>query len=345
MLGKFALFYFLDKSVEVESSDIIVKSNTPLSQVTACPDLTSEDGWIEVKWPIRKGRWKTKTHAAKILMFGDDQKVLIEKRNRFIRGEDIWTEAVGMFKRKMKRNPRYHTALSAETSIKTGIPKKATELGDSEPPFSEDGEQPRSTHRDSDSDSDVEIMRPRKKSKPCTVELDEETVQALKELPSFIKTVRQYLEKLDQSDPRSSSDTTVDEAQPSSSKLQSSDVVVLPNSTVKVSKRLFQWLNRTRMSVYAQELAVLVFGKETLAKSSITGKHSHAFKDLPEKAQLDPEKVNALIDCVIGQFPGTTVQDVKNILRRKCNIQYTHNIMVTYLNMFCSGFLCFTIMF
>ncbi|XP_076862708.1 uncharacterized protein LOC143514874 isoform X1 [Brachyhypopomus gauderio] len=155
MLGKFALFYFQDKSVEVESSDIIVKSNTPLSQVTACPDLTSEDGWIEVKWPIRKGRRKTETHAAKILMFGDYQKVLIEKRNRFIRGEDIWTEAVGMFKRKK--------FLSAETSIKTGIPKK----------------------KDGDSDSDVEIMRPREKSKPCTVELDEETVQALKELHSL----------------------------------------------------------------------------------------------------------------------------------------------------------------
>ncbi|KAJ4947714.1 hypothetical protein JOQ06_009747 [Pogonophryne albipinna] len=62
----------------------------------------------------------------------------------------------------------------------------------------------------------------------------------------------------------------------------------LGNSSVQVSTRLFHRLGNRRMSLFAQELATLIFGKETLAKSTLTGKVKTA-------ETLDPEKVNAII--------------------------------------------------
>lgn len=46
------------------------------------------------------------------------------------------------------------------------------------------------------------------------------------------------------------------------------------------------------MSLFAQELAVLIFGRDVLASSSLTGKSAAggALKD-----QLDPEKFGALL--------------------------------------------------
>jgi len=46
----------------------------------------------------------------------------------------------------------------------------------------------------------------------------------------------------------------------------------LVGSTVAVPKRAFMWLNRSRMTIFAEELAVLVFTKEALAQSTLTGK-------------------------------------------------------------------------
>jgi len=45
----------------------------------------------------------------------------------------------------------------------------------------------------------------------------------------------------------------------------------LTGSTVTISKRAFLRLNRSRMSIFAHELAVLVFTKEGLAQSTLTG--------------------------------------------------------------------------
>ena len=46
----------------------------------------------------------------------------------------------------------------------------------------------------------------------------------------------------------------------------------LAGSTVIVSKSAFLLLNISRMTIFAQELAVLVFTKEVLAQSTLTGK-------------------------------------------------------------------------
>lgn len=45
------------------------------------------------------------------------------------------------------------------------------------------------------------------------------------------------------------------------------------------------------MSLFTQDLALLVFGRETLARSSLTGKG----KKGETKDQLDPVKVDAII--------------------------------------------------
>lgn len=59
-----------------------------------------------------------------------------------------------------------------------------------------------------------------------------------------------------------------------------------------LSKRAFLWLNRSRMTIFAQELAVLVFTKEGLAQSTLTGKSGRGGG--PPKTQLDVDKVQAI---------------------------------------------------
>lgn len=69
----------------------------------------------------------------------------------------------------------------------------------------------------------------------------------------------------------------------------------LAGSTVSVSKRAFMRLNRSRMTIFAQELAVLVFTKEGLAQSTLTGKSRSGGAP---KTQLDVTKVQAITGTV-----------------------------------------------
>ncbi|GLD68608.1 uncharacterized protein AKAME5_001992100 [Lates japonicus] len=62
------------------------------------------------------------------------------------------------------------------------------------------------------------------------------------------------------------------------------------------------------------ELAVLVFTKEGLAQSTITGKSG---RGTPPKTQLDVVKVQAITDAVRLEFPQTSVSDVRTAIRRK----------------------------
>lgn len=64
---QFAIYYFLDKTVKVESASLIGNSAN-LSQVTSQPDLDSDDNWIEIKWPTRKE--PDRTVPAKVLLLG-----------------------------------------------------------------------------------------------------------------------------------------------------------------------------------------------------------------------------------------------------------------------------------
>ncbi|XDV26250.1 hypothetical protein PO909_030009 [Leuciscus waleckii] len=74
------------------------------------------------------------------------------------------------------------------------------------------------------------------------------------------------------------------------------EAVSLGNSLVQVPKRLYQRLSGRRTSLFTQELATLVFGRETLAKATLTGK-----------------------DAVRERFPNTEVAEIRALLRRKCN--------------------------
>ncbi|KAK9536001.1 hypothetical protein VZT92_005826 [Zoarces viviparus] len=87
----------------------------------------------------------------------------------------------------------------------------------------------------------------------------------------------------------------------------------LAGSTVTVSKRAFLRLHRSHMTLICQELAALVFTKEVLVLSTLTGKVG------PPKRQLDVAKVQVTTDAVIQEFPQTSASDVRAVIRRKCN--------------------------
>ncbi|CAM4302929.1 unnamed protein product [Leuciscus chuanchicus] len=73
------------------------------------------------------------------------------------------------------------------------------------------------------------------------------------------------------------------------------------------------------MTIFAQELAVLVFTKDILAESTLTGKSG---KVDSQKSQLDVAKVQAITDAVLAEFPHTSVSDVRAAIRRKCNNEH-----------------------
>ncbi|CAM4607813.1 unnamed protein product [Leuciscus chuanchicus] len=74
----------------------------------------------------------------------------------------------------------------------------------------------------------------------------------------------------------------------SGSSSSAQEMISLGNTAVQVNKTCFRRLNRSRMSLFTQELAVVLFGREVLGSSSLTGNGS-------QKQKLDPEKMNALI--------------------------------------------------
>ncbi|KAG7492934.1 hypothetical protein MATL_G00021150 [Megalops atlanticus] len=72
-------------------------------------------------------------------------------------------------------------------------------------------------------------------------------------------------------------------------------IPLMPGSAVSVSARQLKCLKSLNSSVYIGDLAVLLFGRETLATSTLTGRQSGAHKDLESKPALDPEKIDAII--------------------------------------------------
>lgn len=72
-----------------------------------------------------------------------------------------------------------------------------------------------------------------------------------------------------------------------------------PGSDVKVPRRKINSLRNANQSVYIGDLAVLVYGRETLSNSSLTGRQSGAHKDVESKPQLDNTKLDAIIgECI-----------------------------------------------
>ena len=72
----------------------------------------------------------------------------------------------------------------------------------------------------------------------------------------------------------------------------------MPGSGVTIPKMKLKNLRTANPSMYAADLALLVFGRETLANSSVTGRQSGAHKDIEAKPPLDNEKLEA----TIGEF-------------------------------------------
>ncbi|XP_042620235.1 uncharacterized protein LOC109075358 isoform X1 [Cyprinus carpio] len=131
-----------------------------------------------------------------------------------------------------------------------------------------------------------------------------EVLKALKEIPTLVQCVKELI---------SSMNRGIDTASTSSGSSSSAqEMISLGNMAVQVNKTCFRRLNRSRMSLFTQELAVLLFGREVLGSSSLTGNRS-------QKERLNPEKMNALIDTVISEFPGTSQSEVRAVIRRKCN--------------------------
>ncbi|XP_028436621.1 uncharacterized protein LOC114557391 [Perca flavescens] len=97
-----------------------------------------------------------------------------------------------------------------------------------------------------------------------------EIMSSLHDLPEMIKLMRECVECVRAL--MSSFRGTPSSAASSSSVDSEIEMHPLAGSTVTVSKRAFLRLNRSRMTIFAQELAVLVFTKEGLAQSTLTGK-------------------------------------------------------------------------
>lgn len=69
MSFQFAIYYFYDKTVQIESTSVILGTDQ-FSQVQSKPDLEDDNDWIEIKCPTRKD--PAKTVAAKVLLFGGE---------------------------------------------------------------------------------------------------------------------------------------------------------------------------------------------------------------------------------------------------------------------------------
>ncbi|MEQ2230601.1 hypothetical protein ILYODFUR_031124, partial [Ilyodon furcidens] len=96
-------------------------------------------------------------------------------------------------------------------------------------------------------------------------------------------------------------------------------VPLVPDYDVKVQRRKLKSLRTTSSALYIGDLAVLVYSRETLSNSSLTGRQSGAHKDVESKPQLDNTKLDAILVYAQAKFPDTTMQDVRRIIRKKCN--------------------------
>ncbi len=68
---------------------------------------------------------------------------------------------------------------------------------------------------------------------------------------------------------------------------------------VKVPRRKLKSLLTASSALYIGDLTVLIYGRETLSNSSLTGRQSGAHKDVESKPQLDNTKLDAILgECI-----------------------------------------------
>ncbi|XP_051796450.1 uncharacterized protein LOC127531358 isoform X3 [Acanthochromis polyacanthus] len=324
---KFGMFYFRDNTIHVESTDIVTPQyRQQLVQVLKRPDLSSEEGWIQVCWGTRKAP-KNKV-AAKLLLLGDNYKELMGKKEAFLQDEDIWHMAVARIspcttthdgsKPKKKRitatpsltSDEDETQIDPSQVLQTNKPKMTKAARDralSQLKSSLLRRNPTTStaltsEDDTDIDTNVDLFDPPQASASTdlcqgeseeesvlmdqprsSVDMQQEVMDALKEIPALVKCVRDLITTMKRVPPVMDTDSR---SSGSSSPAPEMD------------------------------LAVLIFGRDVLASSTLTGK---ARPTGTAKEQLNPEKLSALVDTVIAEFPGTNVSDVRAVMRRKCN--------------------------
>lgn len=335
---KFALLFFPDANVvTIESSDVIRGEHRKLEYaVNSMEDFEREEGFVEVCLPSRSRNGPAQVLAAKILLFGDAYRDLVHKKNAFKKGENIWRTTVTRSPKKaanklgqasqkaaahkMNENLKRDVQASKQPVTPTTQLEDSdeTDLDNTDIDLFETTQQRSARKRRALLESDDESLRNENESTSAvsqsgepilyTVQLDGETVQALKELPTVLLSLKATLEALDRNTSHSNSPTSSSSEQSIPSQLE---MVSLGGSDVQIPKRVYDRLNKSRVSLYTQDLASVVFGKETLAKSTLTGKNG--------KDQLDANKVSVLIDTVMERFPNSSVSEVRSIIRRKCN--------------------------
>uniref|UniRef100_A0AAV2MD90 BEN domain-containing protein n=1 Tax=Knipowitschia caucasica TaxID=637954 RepID=A0AAV2MD90_KNICA len=138
--------------------------------------------------------------------------------------------------------------------------------------------------------------------------LDQSTANAIKELPSLLLQIKNTLAAITYN---STSTPCPSVSSDDGHIVTQTQMIALGGSDVQVEKKLYDRLNTSRVSLFVQDLASLVFGKECLGRSTLTGKGG--------KEQLDSHKVNVIADTVRERFPGTSVSEIRSLLRRKCN--------------------------
>ncbi|XP_026103499.1 uncharacterized protein LOC113074998 [Carassius auratus] len=151
-----------------------------------------------------------------------------------------------------------------------------------------------------------------------------EILDAMRELPTVVTKLKEVIGQITlQTSPTASTSatpsTSVDSASVSPQVLSDDMVFLMPGCDVKVPKRKLNSLRTANPSVYIGDLAVLVYGRETLSHSSLTGRQSGAHKDVESKPRLDSTKLDAIFDHALSKFPDITMQDVRRIIRKKCN--------------------------
>lgn len=73
----------------------------------------------------------------------------------------------------------------------------------------------------------------------------------------------------------------------------------MPGHDVTFPRRQLNSLRTASSELYIGDLALLVYGRETLSNSSLTRRKSGAHKDVESKPQLDNTKLDAILgECI-----------------------------------------------
>ncbi|KAL6485872.1 hypothetical protein MHYP_G00052640 [Metynnis hypsauchen] len=323
------------------------QQHTSSEMTTQRPRLEDEDGWMNVKWD--KGRKRKDCPAffpAKVLMISHNYSDLCQKREEFIKGVDIWNQTL---KRKTKPNSRWMKDMEDKDERPTNqqkskkatcTPKEASDQiieGLKKELMAKQASLESNTEKEESSDEDLlprnwskaqqkikELKRENKRLKEGNVK---EILDAMRELPVVVAEMKEVIENVTfqtSTPPSNWSTSTTSVGSPVSAcvspKVVSDDLVcLLPGSNVEVPRRKLNSLRTANPSVDIGDLAVLVYGRETLSHSSLTGRQSGAHKDVELKPQLDNTKLDAIIGHALSKFPDISVQDVRRIIRKKCN--------------------------